>query len=207
MPAWFEAYSLTDPTARQDLQMLGIRESVGHLARLLGDEIERLGGAAGRVVLAGISQGAAVGMWTLLCAGAAERRLGGFVGASAWLPFAGNLEGWLGRKDKGGQATLADDAREDGEGDAFVEAMATSAGGVLHGQPGLLSVPVFLGHGTDDAYVDIELGRQAADVLGKVGLKIEWREYTGADQEGHWLKEPEEFDDIVRFLESVSDSN
>jgi hypothetical protein len=54
---------------------------------------------------------------------------------------------------------------------------------------------------------DIELGRQAANVLRKVGLKIEWRECAGADQEGHWLKVPEEFDDIVRFLESISDSD
>jgi hypothetical protein len=43
--------------------------------------------------------------------------------------------------------------------------------------------------------------------VGKVGLKIEWREYAGADQGGHWLGEPEEFDDIVRFLESIPDSD
>ncbi|KAL2758971.1 hypothetical protein ACRALDRAFT_2017830 [Sodiomyces alcalophilus JCM 7366] len=32
------------------------------------------------------------------------------------------------------------------------------------------------------------------------GLRIEWREYSGADQEGHWRKESEELDDMVHFL-------
>jgi lysophospholipase-2 len=55
MPAWFEAHSLTDVTARQDLQIGGIHESVEYLTGVLGEEIERLGGAADRVVLGGIS--------------------------------------------------------------------------------------------------------------------------------------------------------
>ncbi|KAJ4293710.1 hypothetical protein N0V88_005218 [Collariella sp. IMI 366227] len=91
-------------------------------------------------------------------------------------------------------------------GGAFVESMAAGTKRVLTEQggseAGLLSIPVFLGHGTDDAYVDIELGRQAAQVVGKIGLRVKWREYTGADQEGHWLKEPEEFDDMASFIAS-----
>ncbi|KFY62869.1 hypothetical protein V496_04344 [Pseudogymnoascus sp. VKM F-4515 (FW-2607)] len=41
MPAWFEAHSLTDITARQELQEPGIIEGVGYLSSVLGDEIER----------------------------------------------------------------------------------------------------------------------------------------------------------------------
>jgi len=63
-----------------------------------------------------------------------------------------------------------------------------------------LCTPVFLGHGVDDAYVDVELGRQAVRVLTRIGFDTEWREYSGADQEGHWLKMPEEMDDIVDFI-------
>jgi lysophospholipase II len=85
------------------LQMLGIRETVGYSARLSEDKTERLGGADGRVVLAGISQGAAVAMWRLLCAGGAVGCLGGFVGASAWLPFARNLEGSVDQEDNAKQ--------------------------------------------------------------------------------------------------------
>jgi len=60
--------------------------------------------------------------------------------------------------------------------------------------------PVFIGHGSDDAYVDVELGRQAADVLRLGGWKVEWKEYVGAEVEGHWFKVPDEMDDIFSFL-------
>ncbi|KXX83130.1 Acyl-protein thioesterase 1 [Madurella mycetomatis] len=221
MPAWFEAHSLTNVTARQDLQMAGIRDSVQYLTRLLEEETEKLGGAAHRVVLGGISQGGAAAMWTLLCAGDADvaRRLGGFVGASTWLPFAENLERYLGGQNRTNSDAQENDAMGDdvtgddiqvSEADAFVKAMTASARRTPH-QRGASEakrhpVPVFLAHGTYDAYVDIELGRHAACVLRKVGLKISWTEYSGADQEGHWLKEPEEFDDITCFLESISTS-
>ncbi|KAK4649156.1 uncharacterized protein QC761_001640 [Podospora bellae-mahoneyi] len=210
MPAWFEAHSLTDTTARQDLQMAGIRDSVRYLTRLLGQEVDRLGGSSGKVVLSGISQGGAIGLWSLLCAGAdgAAGRLGGFVGASAWLPFADELERHLGREAQAQQDTIRAADTGEVDSDAFLEELAGATRGTLRepnaSQQGLLSVPVFLGHGTDDAYVDVSLGRRAAVVLGKIGLRVEWREYSGAEQEGHWLKEPEELDDIVRFLESIS---
>ncbi|KAK2598017.1 hypothetical protein QQS21_005854 [Conoideocrella luteorostrata] len=65
----------------------------------------------------------------------------------------------------------------------------------------LLNTPVFLGHGVDDAIVDIELGRQAARVLNDVGLTVTSVEYSGAELDGHWFKEPEEMNDIAKFLE------
>lgn len=219
MPAWFDAYSLTDVSARQDLQVHGIRGSAEYLAGLLREEVDgRLGGAADRVVLGGISQGGAVALWTLLlllCAAAGGENpagrlgVGGFVGASTWLPFAEDLARYLipgwerggSGRPKGGVA--GDDAEvRAAAADAFVESMAAPARRALMSpEPSRLrSVPVFLGHGTDDAYVDVGLGRQAARVLSELGLRVEWREYSGADQEGHWLKEPEELDDIARFL-------
>jgi predicted esterase len=60
--------------------------------------------------------------------------------------------------------------------------------------------PVFLGHGSDDAWVDVELGRNVRNVLTGFGMNVVWKEYTGAEEEGHWLKEPEEFDDILLFF-------
>lgn len=79
MPAWFEAHSLTDITARQELQEPVVIAAVGYLTYALDDEIERVSGDAGKVVLGGISQGAAVGMWTLLCRSKSDR-LGGVRG-------------------------------------------------------------------------------------------------------------------------------
>ncbi|KAL2022353.1 hypothetical protein VTK56DRAFT_5420 [Thermocarpiscus australiensis] len=215
MPAWFEAHSLTDATARQDLQMDGIRESVRHLTGVLDQEIARLGGAADRVVLGGVSQGGAIGLWTLLCACGdnPSRRLGAFLGTSTWLPFAENLRCYLGGGSKAnleGASTARDDI-ENARADAFLQSMTAPLKRAIQAQGRsrlpFFSIPVFLGHGTDDAYVDIELGRQVAQVLTEIGLKIEWHEYSGADQEGHWLKEPDEFDDIVRFLTSALGGN
>lgn len=38
------------------------------------------------------------------------------------------------------------------------------------------------------------------EILKKLQMKVTWKEYVGADNEGHWLKDPEEFDDIASFL-------
>lgn len=204
MPAWFEAHSLTDLTARQDLQMPGIRESIRYLEGVLAQEIERLGGRTERVVLGGISQGGAIGLWTLLCSERISARgLGAFVGASAWLPFAPSIERFLlGEKDttRGGR-----DEGTASEAVGFVGSMmVTLRQGFQTRQNdrerSLLCTPVLLGHGADDAYVDVELGRQAKHILEKIGLRVEWKEYSGAEQEGHWLKVPEEVDDIANFL-------
>ncbi|KAK7407838.1 hypothetical protein QQX98_010009 [Neonectria punicea] len=199
MPAWFEAHSLTDITARQDLQPAGIRESVRYLEGILNEEVQRLGGKAEKVVLGGVSQGGAIGLWTLLCPSNAERRLGAFIGASTWLPFATNIDAFLGKD----AVSSRDDGKaetDSNEGDAFVADMMTQTKSSLAHRGPFLFTPVFLGHGIDDAYVDIELGQQARHVLTQIGLTVEWKEYSGAEQEGHWLKAPEEVDDIARFL-------
>lgn len=65
----------------------------------------------------------------------------------------------------------------------------------------LTSTPVLMGHGSDDAYVDIELGREVQTTLRHIGFEVEWKEYSGADEEGHWLKEPEQVDDISAFIQ------
>jgi predicted esterase len=208
MPAWFEAHSLTDITARQHLQSTGIMESVRYLEAILNDEIERLGGTAEKLILGGISQGGAIGMWTLLCRGDLARPLGAFVAASTWLPFAANIENFLGHDGihsiKDGEAGL-----ESSEADAFVNSMMAPMKNSLadpRGYKGFLSTPVFLGHGVDDAFVDVELGRQARQVLTQIGLTVEWKEYSGAEQEGHWFKVPDEMDDIAGFLTTVISS-
>ncbi|KFY40146.1 hypothetical protein V494_03619 [Pseudogymnoascus sp. VKM F-4513 (FW-928)] len=197
MPAWFEAHSLTDTTSRQELQEPGIIEAVGYLSSVLDNEIKRVGGDTGNVVLGGISQGAAVGMWTLLC-GEERGRLGGFVGASTWLPFA---------------AYIGEYVSKDGEknsGTDFVASMMSHLRRLV-AQPrefrGVLDTPVFLGHGVDDEMVGIQLGRQARKTLEHLGMEIKSKEYNGAELDGHWVKVPEEMDDIARFLRAVESRN
>nr|RBQ98427.1 hypothetical protein FVER53263_12021 [Fusarium verticillioides] len=191
MPAWFEAHSLTDTIARQDLQIPGIRQSVSYIKTILDQEIEIIGGDTSRVVLGGISQGAAVAIWTLLCLDSVERPLGAFFATNTWLPFASSIENYLSNEKKS-----PIDA-----GTEFVAGMLAQSK-VSHPQSRERppSTTVFLGHGTDDAYVDVELGRKAREIIIQAGFTVEWREYQGAEQEGHWFKAPEEVDDLLNFL-------
>lgn len=194
-PSWFEAYSLTDTTARQDLQVEGIQDSVGYISGIVHDEINRLDGNSERLILGGISQGGAIAMWTLL---GQPTRLGAFIGTNTWLPFAANLQHIL---------TLGDRAHHDPSVfDTFVETMVQPLKHGLHctnRESSILLTPVFMGHGTDDAYVDVDLGRAASNLLSSIGLQVGWQEYVGAEEEGHWLKVPEELDDIVTFVKGV----
>ena len=84
LPAWFEAHSLTDISAQPELQVPGIEESVKYIRIILDEEVGRLQNNSHHVVVGGISQGAAIGLWALL---SEPRLLGGFLGASCWLPF------------------------------------------------------------------------------------------------------------------------
>jgi lysophospholipase II len=191
MPAWFEAHSLTDPTARQDLQVDGLLASVAYVKELMEEEIERLGGDSRRLILGGISQGGAVGLWALFSQRDVTTRPGAFFAASTWLPFAADVEGLL-----GGQKPQSE--RVDGCAEAKDKVL-----GMLR-RLSLPSpsqhTPIFIGHGVDDAYVDVELGRQVVAVLRQGGWEVEWREYSGAEEEGHWFKVPDEMDDIYSFL-------
>ncbi|CCF45862.1 beta-1,4-glucosidase [Colletotrichum higginsianum] len=196
MPAWFEAHSLTDPTARQDLQVEGLCESIDYISQVMEGEVARLGGNQKRLVLGGISQGAAVGMWALFCQRDQTTGLGGFFAASTWLPFAADVEEIL-----AGQKPLpkkGPDTENMAPKDVLLSMIPTVAGRLRLGI--LEQTSIFMGHGVDDAYVDVKLGRQAARVLKQGGGKVEWKEYEGAEEEGHWFRVPDEMDDISDFL-------
>jgi phospholipase/carboxylesterase len=60
------------------------------------------------------------------------------------------------------------------------------------------SLPVFMGHGTFDPMVPYAGGRASADVLEKLGYKVEWHEYPMA----HAVC-PEEITDISNWLRTV----
>ena len=191
MSEWFDIYSLTDPEEKKELQVEGLRDAVKFVGEIVLEEVGRLGGgelAARRVVLGGISQGEATALYALLCAG---WKLGAFVGLSGWLPFASEVEEVLagGSREVGGVGKLL--RMKLGIDEDFGRSGSVEEN---------LDLAVFLGHGADDAYVDVALGRRVREMFLELGLMVTWKEYEGADEEGHWLKEPEELDDIVEFL-------
>jgi predicted esterase len=63
-----------------------------------------------------------------------------------------------------------------------------------------LSTSVFLNHGADDAWVFVVFGRQASRILRRIMVRVEWHEFTGAEGDGHWIKETDGFDQILQFL-------
>lgn len=202
-PSWFEAHSLTDPTARQDLQVEGLRESIHHIWGILEEEEKRFpeGSGRGKLILGGISQGGATAMWTLLSRPDTAAALGGAFLASTWLPFADELERHL------SSHTVGETAEPDSnlEGVSPWELMRKLIVSPIS-QISRQSSPqlrIHMGHGTDDAWVNIQLGLRAAQVLRLGGWDVDWREYHGAKYEGHWFKVPEEMDDIHRFLEGL----
>ncbi|KAK6360498.1 hypothetical protein TWF730_006638 [Orbilia blumenaviensis] len=180
---WFDIYSLSDPSEKSELQIEGLREAVIFLGGLLDEEIAILGNSD-QVILGGISQGEATALALLF-----TRRysLGGFVGFSGWMPFACHIQ---------------NESSTDLE--CFNALLHT---GWKADRRMSYDMPVLIGHGRDDAYVDFKLGSQARDILRNLGYKVEWREYEGAEQEGHWFKEPEGLGDLVQFVQQCQISS
>ncbi|KAJ5526923.1 hypothetical protein N7513_011082 [Penicillium frequentans] len=189
MPSWFDAYSLEDIGAKQELQVDGLRESVLYMLALLDREIEKVGGDPRRVYLGGISQGMATALWTLFCTpGRFQGPLGGFLGFCGWLPYAGQAED-------------------------LIKGVSNSPSGpnIPHINENtdlsVLSTAILLSHGSDDKWVPVKLGRQAARVLQGLDLATECYEFTGAEGDGHWIAEPEGFDQIVTFIQKQVEHN
>ncbi|EPS27783.1 hypothetical protein PDE_02727 [Penicillium oxalicum 114-2] len=211
--AWFDVWSLENVEERQELVLESLRESVSHLLAILADEIERVGGDASRVFLCGISQGMATALWTFFCAvGQIKQPLGGLVGFCGWLPFARKVEDLIRRQQA--MALLPSSVTglilADSNGLDNNRAILTLLRDLLD-LPSLaridastdisiLSTPVLLSHGSDDQVVPIRLGRQAARFLQHLNGSTEWAYFSGAEANGHWIKEPDGFDQILNFL-------
>lgn len=196
--SWFEAPSLSDPELGQDMQIPGIMDSCHAIESVLETEISDLHEKTENLIFGGISQGGAVAMWMLLCRGT-DSQVGAFFAASTWLPFAKNIERLLANRDTGEACIAIQDAVME-ENDEVIIKNLDDTSFKRRGNRQRSNMKVFLGHGTDDAYVDVELGRQASHVLSTAGFDVEWKEYSGAEQEGHWLQEPNQMDDIHLFM-------
>ena len=86
MRAWYDILGLDSPQQREDED--GLRQSQALVEALIAREKAR-GVAAGRIVLAGFSQGCAM---TLMTGLRHDERLAGLVGLSGYLPLAAKAE-------------------------------------------------------------------------------------------------------------------
>lgn len=176
---WFDIWNVSNFSEREELQATGLRESVASVRLILAGEATVLGGRWDRLVLAGISQGAATGVHTLLnlslppaVEGQQEPcRLGAFLGFSCRMPFPGR--------------SLAEtrkvlDLEESPDTDEV-----------------LRNTPVLLEHCVDDPLVLVGNGRGLRDTFQGFGVQVTWKEYPDG---GHWFNSPDGVDDAVEFL-------
>ncbi|KAK0619343.1 hypothetical protein B0T14DRAFT_519102 [Immersiella caudata] len=125
-----------------------------------------------------------------------------------WLPFMRELERAVVDEEDGGEDVFERDGNdEDEQGETDVGAVAVS---VLREmldmevdekrrefRPAVLSTPVFLGHGSADEKVSIQLGKASAETLMSLCVDVQWHTYEGL---GHWFSS-EMFADMAHFLD------
>lgn len=169
---WFDIWNVNDFSDKEELQGEGLKDSVGSIIRILVSEADALGGHWDRLVLMGISQGAATSVHTMLHLHHQAPRLGAFVGFSCRMPFSGRT---LEETRKAlNPAAESDDNRE------------------------LLNrTPMLLEHCVDDPLVLVKNGRTLRDTLRGFGADVTWKEYPDG---GHWLNSPQGMDDAVEFI-------
>ncbi|KAF2831513.1 alpha/beta-hydrolase [Ophiobolus disseminans] len=179
---WFDNWSLTEPEVKQHLQVPGLRETTQYLHGLLREEIALVG--MGNVVLMGLSQGAASSLIAAML--------------------------WEGQEDEDGNGEDMFDRGEgdDGGGTRFERAVRwlreeldveNEGSGCVGEMPAMQSMPVFIGHGTDDEKVPVRFGKMAAEFLAGLDVGVEWKEYEAL---GHWYS-ADMLRDIVAFLKGL----
>jgi lysophospholipase-2 len=190
---WFAMTSLKDPNYEQIRQRYGISESMKYLHEIIDQETEAIHGKSSRVILGGISQGAAVAILALL---ASQHRLNSFVGFCTWLPFSDLLASARDGPQRLDIPPWSSDRR--------VFQIETGSWESVGPQDFWSSTkaPCFLSHNTDDDIVDVKLGRVLRDELRFLGMKVTWDEHEHGDEElKHWIHEPEGIDNLIKFLE------
>jgi predicted esterase len=178
---WFDIWDARNFSDREDLQAEGLRESVNKIRQIIRDEAAALGGRWDRIILAGISQGAATCVHTLLNLSLtgppsdgstqAPRGLCAFLGFSCRMPFPGRTVSQtreiLGLDDVPDHTDV------------------------------LQSTPMLLEHCANDEVVQIQDGRVLRDTLREFGADVSWKEYPDG---GHWFNSPTGIDDAAEFL-------
>jgi len=208
MDEWFDVYSLTHPSKREELQVEGLRDSINFIRRSIIEEADIV--TTDRVIMLGLSQGSATGrcclearvlvtisyadsehrtgLFTLL---ASQMKIGAYIGLNGWIPFKTQIQ----------KATLPGWRPED-LAEFFNTTLALEISRTTDDAQSFLKTPVFLGHTIDDEVIDFELGQQTRTVLEKMGMKVTWKEHQEGGHLG--LLDTKGLDDVVAFLGEVT---
>lgn len=196
---WYEGTGDWEPEARGNM-----RPSIEYIHKLLKNEIERLKGDAGNVVLIGFSQGGAMALMSwLLWEG---QSLGAVVMMSGFMPLAETLmaddlgdgvpeDGLFERGSEEEAKTplqrAIDELREEAELDRAPPMSSFP----------FLKTPVFAGHGRKDEDIDYCHGLSAAKCLERMGVEVEFKTYLVLK---HWCC-PEELGHVTQFINQKLD--
>ncbi|KAK2612989.1 hypothetical protein QQS21_000918 [Conoideocrella luteorostrata] len=199
---WFDGSGDWESDARG-----GMAPSIEYIQTLVQNEIEMVGGDSQRVVLAGLSQGCATTLMSMLLW---ERQpLGAVVGLCGYMPICSHLQSIV---DEDGRRGGDDDIFERDEGLALktplqrvVDELREEAELAPVANPSdlrRLSTPVFLGHGRLDPQVDVQQAVHASELLDRLGVSVESHIYEGL---GHWYS-GEMLRHVEQFLKKHLDS-
>lgn len=176
---WFDIWSVEKPEEKKEMQIDGLKESIETTLHIIRDETAFV--PAERIILAGISQGCATAILSLLLD---EIRLGGFIGFSSWLPFQEEING------DHSLEVIKDLLKPIADNSHFCN------------ESSVLKTPVLIQHCKDDDVVPAGNGEILRKSLEALGMDVEWKIY---DEGGHWVNEPQGIDDMVSFIRKCFD--
>jgi lysophospholipase-2 len=190
---WFDIWSIKEPWMIKKIQLDGLRESITFILDVIRSEASIV--PPERIIIGGISQGAATAILAMLCGGI---RLGGFIGLCSWLPLKDDL-----RQVSRSLATrgyklqqIRNLLRVPTEDSSIMPLTDLYPGAEL-----AFATPIFLSHSEDDDVLPIENGMSSRYVLEELGLAVKFKVYEDGK---HWINEPRGVDDIVSFLKRRS---
>jgi lysophospholipase-2 len=179
---WYDIYSLTDPDAKPEIQLAGLKASIAYLQGMIRGEAQA--SPTGQVVVAGISQGFTI---ALLAALIDSTHVQALIGFSSWLPMRSEVRRIISESMGDGNSTK----------DEIRAVLAKKLEIPIESGSFSSQFPVFLAHCRDDGVVDFSLGCELRDFLIDLNHDLSWTETDTGD---HWINEPRGVDGLENFM-------
>ncbi|KAI1171547.1 phospholipase/carboxylesterase family protein [Nemania sp. FL0916] len=181
---WFDIWDSKHPDQRRELQIPGLKKAIPELVHTIQEEARLVG--LEKIILAGVSQGCATAIQTLLNypqpeEAGQDQRLCALVGFSGWMCF----------------------------GDCSVQESRDILGlneieGPAPDDSVYRNTPVFMAHCADDPTILMPEAERVRDSLTGYGMTVTWHKYQSG---GHWINSPKGICDLVKFFEAQGVKN